>query len=313
MSESQPNNKIKLALFASSSIVIPAINQLLQAGQLAGVIVSARQDPDAQQLSYQLQQAGIPFQAYQEDNPDQILPLIDRWQADSGLVYTFSHHLPDKILQSFNRGIYNLHASPLPKYRGAMPLYWQIRNRETESCLTITRMEQAVDSGDIVFQQPLPLEARDTLNTLANTMAAQAPVFIMEFLEKLSAGELNPRPQEGEPTSAPMPKPEDLVVDWRNMTGAEIAAMARAGNPQFNGAVLKWRQSQIALLQATQVEHPGYGVEPGTVLHVGEPEGLIVATVDGALRLDVMMVTEGVFSGLAFAERFKLDAGMQLS
>ncbi|AMO57237.1 methionyl-tRNA formyltransferase [Endozoicomonas montiporae] len=308
-----PEKKIKLALFASSCIAIPVINELLQAGRLAGVIVSTRQDHDARQLSSQLQQAGIPFHVFPESNPDQLLPIMDDWQADTGLVYTFPHRLPKNIIHAFCQGTFNLYASPLPKYRGAMPLYWQIRNRETESCLSIIRMEQTVDTGDIMFQQPLPLTDRDTLNTLANTMSARAPAFVTQFLDQLCNAKLHPRPQEGESTAAPMPQLEDLLVDWKSMTAEGIAAMARAGNPQFNGAVIKWQNAQIALMQATPVDHPGYGVEAGTVLHVGEPEGLIVATSDGALRLDVIMVTEGIFSGLAFAERFKLDAGMQFS
>ncbi|OED43339.1 methionyl-tRNA formyltransferase [Endozoicomonas sp. (ex Bugula neritina AB1)] len=313
MPERHLNKKNKLVLFASSMIVIPAINQLLQTGQLAGVVVPNRQEPGTQHLVQQLQQAGIPFQVYLNEQPDHILPVIDQWQADAGLTYTFHSLLPGSIRQAFRFGLYNLHASPLPRYRGAMPLYWQIRNGETQTSLTIIQTEDEADSGDIVLQQPLPIHDRDTLNTLANTMAAQAPGLILEFLEKLASDGLHPVPQEDEPTLAPMPKPEDLVVDWNTMTSTDISAMARAGNPQFNGAVVTCRQSHIALMQATSVAHPKYGVEPGTILHIGEPEGMIVATVDGALRLDIIMVTEGLFSGLAFAERFNLDAGMRFS
>ena len=312
MTDLTNKNPSRLVLFASSMVVIPVIQKLLQENVLAGVIVPAQTTPDSQFLLHNLQQAGIPFQQYDQSQPEQILPLIDHWQAELGLIYTFPHILPETILQAFRLGTYNLHASSLPKYRGSMPLYWQIRNRETNGNLSVVRAEAGIDSGDIMLQQALLIEPRDTLNTLATKMSAQAPALIMAFLEKLAKDELNPQPQEGEPGYAPMPKPEDLLVNWQTMNSHEIAALARAGNPQLNGAVLQWRQSQIALMQATPVKHPGYGVKPGTVLHCGEPEGLIVATTDGALRLDVMVVTEGVFSGLAFAERFGLDAGMPL-
>jgi methionyl-tRNA formyltransferase len=306
------NKTIKVALFAASSVSIPVINQLLQSGHLAGVILSARQDPDAQQLSTQLQQAGIPFQVFQEDHPAAILPHIDSWQANTGLIYTYSHKLPEEITQAFHQGVYNLHASALPKYRGVMPLYWQIRNRETQSVLTMIQVNQGLDTGDIVFQQALPIEPLDTLNTLARTMAEQAPGFVHAFIDQLASDALQPEPQTGEPTQAPMPTQDDLQIDWQTMHSEEIAATARAGNPLFNGCLIQWQQSFIGLLQATPVEQPNYGVAPGTVLHVGAPEGLLVATCNGAIRLDIITVSEGVFSGLTFAERFKLDAGVQL-
>ena len=313
MPERQHNRKNTLVLFASSMMVIPAINQLLQTGQLAGVIVPNQQEPSTQQLVQQLQQAGIPFQVYLNEKPDQILPSIDQWQAHVGLIYTFPSLLPDTIRHAFRLGLYNLHASPLPKYRGALPLYWQIRNGETQSSLTIIRTEEEADSGDIVLQQPFPIHPIDTLNSLASTMVAEAPGLILAFLKKLASDELQPTPQGGEPTLAPMPQPEDLVINWNTMTATEISAIARAGNPQFNGAIIQWRQSHLALMQATPTTRPKYGVEPGTILHIGEPEGLIVATVDGALRLDIILVTEGLFSGLAFAERFSLEAGVRFS
>ena len=80
--------------------------------------------------------------------------------------------------------------------------------------------------------------------------------------------------------------------------------------PCLTGPWLVWQQAFVGLLQATVVEHPAYGVPAGTVLHIGEPEGVIVASKGGALRLDILTITEGIFTGLAFAERFGLDAGV---
>ncbi|MFT4923994.1 MAG: methionyl-tRNA formyltransferase [Phenylobacterium sp.] len=312
------NNTVKVVLFASSSIVIPTLNQLLQSQHLAGVVLSDRVDEDSMQLAQQLSQANIPHIRYQVEQPEnithQIAHQIEAWQANTGLIFTFGHKLPTSVLGVFANGLFNLHASALPQYRGAMPLYWQIRNRESEGCLSILKVEEKLDSGDIMLQQRFPLHPLDTLNSFGHVMAEHSPGFVLQFIGQLQDNTLTATVQilkTEKALAAPMPTQQDLIINWQTMKGAEIAAMARAGNPLFNGAMIVWHQSFVGLLQATVVDHPTFGVPAGTVLLVGEPEGLIVATIDGALRLDVLTITEGVFSGLAFAERFGLDAGAQ--
>jgi methionyl-tRNA formyltransferase len=97
------------------------------------------------------------------------------------------------------------------------------------------------------------------------------------------------------------------------MGAKQIVDMARAGNPVFNGCVIRLGQTPLSLLQASVVDYPTYGVTPGTICHSGEPDGVIVATADGALRLDVMANMDGVFSANAFVERFQISAGMTFS
>lgn len=302
---------IKIVLFAASTIVVPTLNKLLHAEQLAGVVITGRIDADSAQLEQQLNLANIPNIRYQAGNPLHTVQQVETWRGNSGLIFTFSHKLPLIIIKAFSNGLYNLHASNLPKYRGAMPLYWQIRNQESQGCLTIIKAEQEFDTGDIMLQQSIPLHALDTLYSFGHVMAEHSVDFVQMFIGKLQDKTLIAKPQQGEVCGAPMPEQQDLIVNWQTMNGESISAMARAGNPLFNGAMIMWQQSFVGLLQATRVNHPAYGVPAGTILHLGEPEGLLVATLDGALRLDVLTVSEGTFSGLTFAERFGLDAGMQ--
>ncbi|WDE11297.1 methionyl-tRNA formyltransferase [Thalassomonas haliotis] len=301
---------IKLVLFAASSIMIPTLNRLLQSQQLAGVVLTDRVDNDTLQLQQQLEQGKIPHIRYQPDKPELVVHQVESWRANTGLIFTFSHKLPVAVINAFELGLFNLHASDLPRYRGAMPLYWQIRNREQQGYISLIKVTEAFDRGDILYQQTYPLHPLDTLNSLGNKMAQHAPECVAHFLEKFENKTLEPRLQTGEASLAAMPTQQDLLINWQTMAGEEIAAMARAGNPLFNGAMLIWQQAFVGLLQASVVEHATYGVPPGTVVHIGEPEGVIVATKDGALRLDILTITEGVFTGGNFAERFGLDAGI---
>jgi methionyl-tRNA formyltransferase len=304
----------KVVIFAASTTVIPVINQLLQQNQLAGVVLIERVDQDSHQLEQQLIQAQIPYVRYQPQTPEVTKLQMQNWQADLGLVFTFSHILPNSILTQPKHGTFNLHASALPKYKGAMPLYWQIRNGERSSQLSIIKMDESIDSGDIVLQQPLEISPLDTLQSLYATVAQQAVVLVTKLINLLTSGDTLPLiAQQGEPSQAPFPQQQDLFIDWQKMTGHDISNAARAGNSILNGITLIWNDTYIGLLQSTVIEYSTFGVPAGTVLHVGEPEGLVVATSDSALRLDVITVAEGVYSGLAFANHFKLDAGVQFS
>ena len=311
MTESEHSLK-KVVLFAASTVVIPVLSQLLQQKQLAGVVLIERIDQDSHQLEQQLIQAQIPYIRYQVQAPEITVLQMQNWQGDIGLVFTFSHILPNSILTQPKHGIFNLHASALPKYKGPMPLYWQIRNGETSSQISIIKMEQAIDSGDIVLQQPLVISSLDTLQSLYTKVSQQSVGLVAKFLDLFTSEiPLLGIPQQGESTQAPLPVESDLLIDWQKMTGDDISNAARAGNPILNGITFIWGNAHIGLLQATVIQHPTFGVPAGTVVHVGEPEGLIVATSDSAVRIDVIAISEGVYSGLAFANHFKVDAGVQ--
>ena len=102
----------------------------------------------------------------------------------------------------------------------------------------------------------------------------------------------------------------DFVVDWKTMSAQQISQLARASNAQFGGCRVSLANTELGLFQATPVSHSTFGVPAGTVCHVGEPEGVIVATHDGAIRIDVLSNADGIFSGINFFDRFGIDAGM---
>jgi methionyl-tRNA formyltransferase len=315
MTDQNQAQPLKFVVFAASIVVIPVLNQLLQQQQLAGVILNSKVNNDLYQLEQQLHQANIPYIRYDPAQLEPVAQQLEAWQTDISLLYTFSNILPASILNKAKLGTYNIHASSLPKYRGAMPLYWQIRNGETDSQLSLIKAELVADSGDIVMQVPLPIHPLDTQQNLGASVATQAVLLIEQFIAALANDTLAPKPQTGDISYATRVNQQPPLINWQQMSAQDICCAARAGNPILNGIGMLWisagQQSVIGLLQATAIDLPNHGVPPGTVLHVGEPEGVIVATKQGSLRLDVIVVAEGVYSGLAFANRFKLDAGVQ--
>ncbi|MDQ6961733.1 MAG: formyltransferase family protein [Mariprofundaceae bacterium] len=301
----------KITLFISTSMAFPIVQQLIQRQQLAGVVLTARVDADSMQLEQQLQHMQLPFIRYNEQDTQPTIHFIQTLSSQLGLIATFTHILPEALLSCFSLGLYNVHASLLPAYRGANPLFWQLKNNEKESAVLIHKVEKTADTGGIVASYKFDIHPLDTFGTLSGSVFQVMPLVINEFLDLIAEhGQAIARTeQQGEVCQAPQPSQQDVSIDWSSMTASEICALARACNPNLGGAQLRWKSAQIGLMQANVVDKPMFGVPAGTIMHIGAPEGLLVATKEFALCIDVVYMMDGVFSGLQFAERFSLNAG----
>lgn len=310
---------LKVVVFTSGPMALPTISYLSDKRLLAGIILGNRQNTfDFQnpqlfdpRFIAELNRIGAPYFLFDPKQENSIIEQLMRWEANIGLILGFPRILSSPLIHFFSYGIYNIHASALPKYRGSMPLYWQIRNQEPETAITLHKVEKEIDSGNIIIQHFLPIHSCDTLYSLAAQITEYAPTVLQELLDLICETKAMPagKAQHGEVNHAPWPDQHDIFVNWATMSSAQIAALARAGNAGF-GATLLIRQKPVTLFQATPIAHKTFGTPPGTLIHIGEPEGLLAATKDAAIRMDIISTAEGLFGGIAFAERFQLDAGM---
>jgi len=329
----QGNFQPKIAVFAANLQSQYVLSFLLTNNYLVGVIV-----PDPNELGTlavethgfiaQLQKSNIPFQCCSRDALPSIAQQLDTWQVNLGIIFGYPHILPVSLLSYFSTNIFNFHASDLPEYKGPQPLYWQIRNREVQTALTLHRAEARVDSGNIVVQHYCDIKALDTLGSLHNRIATEAPLVIAELVDSLV--KTNKVPKDSPQASsekirqvssscklglkyARRPSQKDLSVDFNQQTAKELSAMCRAGNGLPYSAIIYRKNMLVNLIEVTAVDYPNYGTKPGTVIHIGEPEGIIVSTKDGSVRLDILACADGIFSGMSFAEYFNLDAGELLN
>ena len=300
-----------ITLFLSSSITLPIVNMLIEKNILAGVVVTPRVDADSVNLEQQLQQANIPVVRYDSLNIEQTLLKVKAFGGNLGLVVTFSVKFPKEIIECFEYGMFNVHGSSLPAYRGSYPIFWPLKKQEQESAVVIHKIEEELDCGAIAVSYQFDIHPKDTFGTLSATIFQIVAVVINEFLElfELHNGEIPLTTQKGDVSKAPIPKQSDITIDWSSMGAKEIAALARACNPNFGGAQALWKGAYIGVMEATPVDVPSYGVQPGMITHIGAPEGLLVATKKGTLKIETVYMMDGIFSGQAFADRFSLDAG----
>ncbi len=203
------------------------------------------------------------------------------------VVAAYGKILPPSILNIPPMGCINVHASLLPKYRGAAPIQWAIINGETETGITIMLMDEEMDHGPILLQRPVPILPDETAGELHDRLAALGPPCLLEALEGLEAGSLTPRTQDhAEATYAPMLSKEDGRLDWSEP--AERVVNRVRGVTPWPGATTSLGGEPIKVWRASASSAEASG-RPGEVVAVGE-DGLTVACGRGALRIEELQV-----------------------
>src|SRR6266481_2659465 len=145
----------------------------------------------------------------------QVQELLQRLAPDCIVIIAYGQIIPAKLLPIPKLGWINLHASLLPKYRGAAPINWAIVNGETRTGLTTMRIDAGMDTGDMLLQHEIEIGPKETAPELAARMAEAGVQLMADTLRGLAAGKITPRPQDhSQATLAPMLKRDDGRIDW---------------------------------------------------------------------------------------------------
>lgn len=304
----------RIVVFSNSTLSLPLITLLMQKQWLAGVVICEPQSYQSQYLLSCLQNAAIPLCVFSPETAVSVKLWLGQREANLSLIFSFRYKLPVDVLEAVQFGTFNIHPSALPMFRGPCPVFWQLKAGQVQGSLCIHVATDQIDAGDIVVQQAFQIHRLDTYGTLMNQVSQMAPELVLELAKSIEQGrgKITGVAQTDLPQYAPVPSVEDCRIRWQQMTAAQITNLCRACNGAFGGAIFEFNNQRFNLMQASAIACPAYGTLPGTVLMVAEPEGVIIVCNDGAVRLDVIAAAEGVFSAVAFADRYGLDAGMAL-
>jgi len=194
---------------------------------------------------------------------DEFRTQLAALRPDAIIVVGYGRLIPQWMLDLPPLGNINLHASLLPKYRGAAPVQWAIAQGETITGVTTMRLDAGLDTGDIFLQQEIPIGSADTLETLAPRLASIGADLMVETLRGLQAGSIQPRPQDNSSaTLAPILKKEDGWVDF-SRSASEITNRIRGFQP-WPGAYTKFRGKSLQILKAQLASE----IFPPAELHV---------------------------------------------
>jgi methionyl-tRNA formyltransferase len=226
---------------------------------------------------------------------------------DAIIVVGYGRIIPQWMIDLPRLGNINLHASLLPKYRGAAPIQWAIARGETMTGVTTMRIDAGLDTGDILLQKEIPIAATDTAETLAPALAAVGADLLVETLHGLQAGGIEGRPQDDAQASlAPILKKEDGRIDFR-LSAREIRDRLRGFQP-WPGVFTSFRGRNFHLWDAALSEH---SLVPGELL--AEGDHLFIGCGEGALEiLEVQVEGKKRMAARDFIHGYRPQAGDKL-
>lgn len=238
------------------------------------------------------------------------IDYILAWNPDLIVTAAYGQIIPVELLETPKYKAVNVHASLLPKYRGAAPIHQSIIQGEQETGITIMYMVKELDAGEILSQIRVPIDHKDTVGSLHDKLSAAGSKILLDTIEKIEKGLVHPVPQDDRlATFAPTLKRNDELIDW-NKTSQQVYNQIRGLNPwpvsftYYKGEVFKiWWAEPVS-----GHHHP----EPGTVIKV-DKEHMIVATADGAVNLkEVQPSGKRKMDIVSFLSGTKIEEGEKL-
>lgn len=201
--------------------------------------------PPVKTLSAQL---GLPVTQPSSLRAPDAIAQLRAWEPDLIVVAAFGQILQAEVLELPKFGSVNVHASLLPRWRGAAPIQAAILHGDTETGVTIMKMDAGVDTGPALSQRAIPISKDATAGTLSPILAELGAELLIETLPAYLSGELQPHPQVGKATYAPMIKKADAELDF-TLPGEELERKVRAFNP-WPGAFLTWKGGRLKVHRA---------------------------------------------------------------
>ncbi|MBI3078663.1 MAG: methionyl-tRNA formyltransferase [Deltaproteobacteria bacterium] len=311
-----PGEPLRVVFWGTPDFAVPTLKVLIASEQVVGVVCQPDRPqgrgrrvlpPPVKQLAVR---QGVPVHQPQKLKGDLLADELAALKPDLFVVAAYGKILPRAYLEIPAHGCLNVHASLLPRYRGAAPIAWALINAERETGVTIMQMDEGMDTGPMLLAEGLPIGPEETAEELEPRLAALGARLLVEALRRLKAGRLVSQPQaHDQATYAPMLKKEDGWIDW-SRPARELHNRVRGLCPwptaytTLDGKLLKVLRSRCGEALDQQV--------PGTVLGAGD-EGISVATGQGTLLLtEVQLEGRRRMRAAEFLQGHRIPAGIVL-
>jgi methionyl-tRNA formyltransferase len=310
---------VRIAFLGTPDFAVPSLMTLAAAGHdIAGVFTQPDRPRDrghraqSSPVKQTAQELGLPVFEFERIRRSEGVAALVALAPDVMVTAAYGQILSQKLLDIPVHGCINVHASLLPKYRGAAPIQWAVINGEKETGITTMMTEAGIDTGDILLQRKTDIGAEETAGELFSRLAAMGAETIVETLALLERGKLPRTPQDHEKaTHFPMLDKACGRIDW-NKSPEQIRNLVRGVNP-WPGA---WAQCGQDIIKIWRVEPSELCGQPGQILKANQKDGLIVGACGGAVRiLDLQMpgkrrlCSAEYLCGCRLMEGMALDAG----
>lgn len=289
---------MKVIFMGTPDFSVGTLDALVEAGHEVVLCVTQPDKPKGRGGKMQLTPVkeaalahNIPvFQPKRVRTPECIEELR-KYDADVMVVIAFGQILPKEILEMTPYGCINVHASLLPKYRGAAPIQWAVINGEKVSGVTTMQMDEGLDTGDMLLKTEIVLDEKETGESLHDKLAEAGASLCVETLSKLEAGSIVPEKQGESPTEYARMLDKNLGnIDW-NASAVSIERLVRGLN-SWPSAYTDWCGKVMKIWEADvcpELSEEKEKSEPGTVVRV-EKDSFYVQTGDGTLAVKMLQI-----------------------
>jgi methionyl-tRNA formyltransferase len=269
-------SSLNLVFCGTPAFAVPTLEKLVEAGFAVPFVVTQPDRPKGRGMELALSPVKqralrLGLHVSQPDkikNNEELRNQLLGIAPDAIIVVGYGRIIPPWMIDLPALGNLNLHASLLPKYRGAAPIQWAIANGESITGVTTMLLNEGLDTGDILLQRETPVLPEDTSLTLAPRLAALGAGLLVETLRGLEAGTVRPIPQDHtRATLAPILKKEDAQVDFRR--GAVDIYNRWRGFQPWPGAYSRFRDRNLKIINARPAEGAP-NLAPGELRVVGE-------------------------------------------
>ena len=294
---------MRIVFMGTPDFSVPALKALVEAGHQVIAVVTQPDKPKGRgkevqmtPVKIQAMEYGIPVYQPAKVREASFVEVLKGLEADVYVVIAFGQILPKAVLELPKYGCINIHASLLPKYRGAAPIQWCVIDGERETGITTMMMDVGLDTGDMLEKAVIPIEEKETGGSLHDKLSMAGGDLILSTLKKLEEGTLVRTPQTDEGTCYAKMLTKSLGdIDW-NQDAVSIERLIRGLNPwpsaytMWNGKTIKiWAADVIAGREAAEfLSESGVpaetGTAPGTVV-CSDKRGLVVCTGGGLLSI----------------------------
>ena len=308
---------MKIIFMGTPDFAVGTLKSLAEAGHEITLVVSQPDKPKGRghamvptPVKVVAEELGIPV--FQPVKIREAKDVLEKTEADVCVVAAFGQIIPASILHMKKYGCINVHASLLPKYRGAAPIQWAVIDGEKESGVTIMQMDEGLDTGDMLAKAIVPLDEKETGGSLFDKLSEAGGRLCVETLAKMEKGEITPEKQGESPTAyASMLDKKMGNIDW-SKSAVVIERLVRGLNPwpsaytHLDGKTLKIWACDVLPQSASKGES-------GEILEVTK-DAIHVQTGDGILVLrEIQLAGKARMDAGAFLRGYKVVPGTVLS
>ncbi|WKV09203.1 methionyl-tRNA formyltransferase [Thermoanaerobacterium sp. CMT5567-10] len=280
---------MNIVFMGTPEFAVPSLEKLIEFGHNVMLVITQPDKPRGRgkKISYSpVKECAIKnnidvFQPPKLKNNKEVFDKLRKLNPDLIVVAAYGKILPEEILQIPRYGCINVHASLLPKYRGAAPINWAVINGEKETGITIMYMEKGLDTGDILLQKSIPILEEDNSETVHDKLAVLGGNALIEAINKMVDGALKPVKQDdSKATYAPILEKSIGLIDWQK-SAVEIKNLVRGLRP-WPVAYTYYKGNMLKIWAAEVYSYEGKE-KPGTIITTGS--ALIVKCGKDALKI----------------------------